>query len=200
MPRRCAPRNDMQKPAPLLHPHSRAQRAPIPAGKRPCSRKRLPVFCTSLRTSAHTGVAIRFPAGEPSKLAAAWANSEKLRICLRCCFPFCITARRTDCHVAALLAMTCRNPPRFCIPTAVHNVPPFPPENALAAVNACQSFACHCEPVRTLVWQSASPQESLASWLLLGQIRKSCGFALGAAFHFALLRGERIATSLRSSQ
>ena len=29
----------------------------------------------SLRTSAHTGVAIRIPAGMPGKLAAVWANS-----------------------------------------------------------------------------------------------------------------------------
>ena len=134
----------------------------------------------SLRTSAHTGVAIRFPAGEPSKLAAAWANSEKLRICLRCCFPFCITARRTDCHVAALLAMT--------------------RGEALAPADTCPSSACHCEPVRTLVRQSASPQRNFANWQFLGQIRKSCVFAQSIAFRFALPQELRIATSLRSSQ
>ena len=42
---------------------------------------------------------------------------------------------------------------------------------ALAAADALPPSACHCEPVRTLVWQSASPQRSLASWLLFGQIR-----------------------------
>ncbi len=44
-------------------------------------------------------------------------------------------------------------------------------KHSLATAHAFLSFACHCEPVRTLVWQSASPQECLASWLLFGQIR-----------------------------
>ena len=30
-------------------------------GGRPCTREHVPVFCMSLRTSAHTGAAIRFP-------------------------------------------------------------------------------------------------------------------------------------------
>ena len=42
---------------------------------RPCKRRRVSVFCMSLRTSAHTGAAIRVPAGMPGKLAAVWANS-----------------------------------------------------------------------------------------------------------------------------
>ena len=42
---------------------------------RPCTREHLPAFCMSLRTSAHTGVAIRVPAEMPSKLAAVRANS-----------------------------------------------------------------------------------------------------------------------------
>ena len=41
----------------------------------PCNRTRVSVFCMSLRTSAHTGAAIRIPAGMPGKLAAVWANS-----------------------------------------------------------------------------------------------------------------------------
>ena len=55
LPRRFAPRNDrgeVSLRATFLHP---------------CTR---PSFCMSLRTSAHTGAAIRFPAGKPGKLAA----------------------------------------------------------------------------------------------------------------------------------
>ncbi len=41
----------------------------------------------------------------------------------------------------------------------------------LASADAFLSSACHCEPVRTLVRQSASPQRNSANWLLFGQIR-----------------------------
>ena len=40
---------------------------------------------------------------------------------------------------------------------------------APGCAHTCQ--VCHCEPVRTLVWQSASPQRNLASWLLFWRIR-----------------------------
>ena len=43
--------------------------------------------------------------------------------------------------------------------------------NVLATADTRQISACHCEPVRTLVWQSASPQKCLASWQLFGQTR-----------------------------
>ena len=88
LPRRFAPRNDMQK-------HGRCQRVQgritcrslppvrtIPghcrctAGKRPYNRRRVAVFSMSLRTSAHTGVAIRVPAEIPGKLTAVRANSQ----------------------------------------------------------------------------------------------------------------------------
>ena len=65
--------------------------------------------------------------------------------------------------------------PRLCIHPAA------PPCNRAHVLPS----ACHCEPVRTLVRQSASPQRSLASWLLFGQIRdalrmrpKCCYFAM----------------------
>ncbi len=38
--------------------------------QRSCNRRHLANFCMSLRTSAHTGVAIRVPAEKPGKLAA----------------------------------------------------------------------------------------------------------------------------------
>ena len=43
----------------------------------------------------------------------------------------------------------------------------------LATAHTYPPSACHCEPVRTLVWQSASPQRYLTSWLPLGQIRST---------------------------
>ena len=45
------------------------------------------------------------------------------------------------------------------------------PESVLATAATPQPSACHCEPVRTLAWQSASPQKCLASWHHFGQIR-----------------------------
>ena len=41
----------------------------------------------------------------------------------------------------------------------------------LAPADTSLSSACHCEPVRTLAWQSVSPQGNLASWPYFGQIR-----------------------------
>ena len=120
----------------------------------------------SLRTSAHTGVAIRFPAVKPSKLVLLQANPYALfRIRPKYCFLLCPAARRTDCHVASLLAMTGENLLRVRVCQEVL------PESVLAPAETHLSSACHCEPVRTLVWQSASPQRNLASGLLLGQIR-----------------------------
>ena len=68
------------------------------------------------------------------------------RICPKCYFSSCTAAENTDCHVASLLAMT--------------------RGDVLAPANTYPSSACHCEPVRTLVRQSASPQRYLTSWLL----------------------------------
>ena len=47
----------------------------IPQASPPCPCEHLASFCMSLRTSAHTGVAIRVPAGKANKLAILWANS-----------------------------------------------------------------------------------------------------------------------------
>ena len=156
--------------------------------------------------------------GNPHPRRETWQTGTTLgkfvvlfRICPRRCFPLCCAARRTDCHVASLLAMTCRNLPGVCVCQRAL------PESVLAAAatplpSACHCAprpctrahvlpsACHCEPVRTLVWQSASPQGYLTSWQLLGRIRTSCGFALGTTLCHVLPQGERIATSLRSSQ
>ena len=72
--------------------------------------------------------------------------------------------------------------------------------NVLTNVATPPPSACHCEPVRTLVWQSASPQGNLARWYHFRQIRSSCVFAQSTTFRYVLPQEMRIATSLRSSQ
>ena len=62
------------------------------------------------------------------------------------------------------------------------------------------SSACHCEPVRTLVWQSASPQGKLTSWQYFGQIRSISRIRPKYSLSPCPAAGLRIATSLRSSQ
>ena len=79
LPRRFAPRNDMQKFATCshntgalpvcrrknvlaTHPHGKFLRTP--RIKHPCTRRTATAFCMSLRASAHTGVAIRSPRRE----------------------------------------------------------------------------------------------------------------------------------------
>ena len=76
---RSAPRNDMQKFATCpqnswalpvycrktsLHPLTHLRLLHTLRAPRPCNRRRVTVFCMSLRTSAHTGVAIRSPRRE----------------------------------------------------------------------------------------------------------------------------------------
>ena len=87
------------------------------------------------------------------QLRATSQTRSRLRIRLKCCFSFCAAAGVTDCPVASLLAMTMGG--RTC--TRAHVFP----------------SACHCEPVRTLVRQSASPQGNLANWHHFRQIRST---------------------------
>ena len=177
MPRRFAPRNDMQKLAACSHckdalPGQIPTRlcvhpaAPlctrrsafvfcIPSRQAPLHPRTRPSFCMSLRASAHTGVAIRSPRMETWPVGTTLGKSVALpRIRLRCCSLLCAAAGDADCHVAPLLAMTCKNLPRVSIGNCV--VP----------------------------WQ----------------IRSSCVFAQSTAFCHAPPQGMRIATSLRSSQ
>ena len=73
---RCAfPHSSGITPLAAAHtyPSSACHRKP-----RPCTRAHVPAFCMSLRTSAHTGVAIRVPAGKLGKLALLQANPQHL--------------------------------------------------------------------------------------------------------------------------
>ena len=57
--------------------------------------------------------------------------------------------------------------------------------HVLATADTWQVSACHCEPVRTLVRQSASPQGNGASWLLFRQIRYA--FRIRPKYCFSVL-------------
>ncbi len=67
--------------------------------------------------------------------------------------------------------------PAFCTPYAPH---------VLALAHTSPPSACHCEPVRTLVRQSVSPQRKERISGTLGEFVPPCGFALSVTFRFAL--------------
>ena len=98
-------------------------------------------------------------------------------------FCYALPQGDADCHVASLLAMTGENLLRVRVCQEVL------PESVLAPAETHLSSACHCEPVRTLVWQSASPQESLSGCCCLGEFVMPYVFAEKTAFGSALLRG-----------
>ena len=62
--------------------------------------------------------------------------------------------------------------------------------HVLATADTWQISACHCEPVRTLVRQSASPQGNGASWLLFRQIRYAFRICLKDCFSVLCYRKE----------
>ena len=127
MPRRFAPRNDMQKLAACPHNTRalpvycrKASLHPLPPGMFPRTLRTAslhprtrPSFCMSLRTSAHTGVAIRVPAAIPGKSVVLRANSscfsdspKVLLLVLPHCKENGLPRRGA---AAPLLAMTCKN-------------------------------------------------------------------------------------------
>ena len=108
---------------------------------RPCTRAHVPAFSMSLRTSAHTGAAIRFPAGKLGNLALLRANSQLLRICreellfvLCCCKEYGLPRRfapRNDMQKPAACPHNTWALPVYC-------------RSALAPVGTFPPFACHC--------------------------------------------------------
>ena len=76
---------------------------------RPCTRSHTSVFCMSLRASAHTGVAIRVPAGAQNEKQYLRRIPNHLRICPNRSQLVKYLCGDADCHAASLLAMTCRN-------------------------------------------------------------------------------------------
>ena len=73
---------------------------------RPCTRSHTSVFCMSLRASAHTGVAIRVPAGAQNEKQYLRRIPNHLRICPNRSQLVKYLCGDADCHVASLLAMT----------------------------------------------------------------------------------------------
>ena len=140
-----------------------------------CSRARVRAYLPSLslRTSAHTGVAIRVP----------WQKRRALRPCTGVRIP-------TKLVIANQCAHWCGNPR------------PLAETPCIAAVHGCAHTyqACHCEPVRTLVWQSVLLAVTQNNKQHLRQIRSFYGFAGDICALFCAAAGKRIATSLRSSQ
>ena len=156
MSHRSAPRNDMQKFATCpqnswalpvycrkmsLHPLTHLRLLHTLRAPRPCNRRRVTVFCMSLRTSAHT---CGNPFSPQRSLASRYYFGQirsTFRIRPKYCFLPRLTAGVTDCHVAPLLAMTCRKRQRaggcndvvpgefvtrfvFALGTALRHAPP----------------------------------------------------------------------------
>ena len=125
----------------------------------------------------------------PQGNLAGWQYLGRIRDTLRIrpkyCFLFCTAARSTDCHVASLLAMTCRNLPRVrIIPGYCRHTAGKPPCTRKSASSFCiplrQTLLQPQRPYLLLhvianqcahLWQSASPQGNLAGWQYLGRIR-----------------------------
>ena len=78
------------------------------------------------------------PAGKPGKVAAVWANSLRLTNSPKVLLFFAPCRGVTDCHVASLLAMTCRNMPGGSINRGTAGILP---ENAPATAVPGQVFA-----------------------------------------------------------
>ena len=180
-----------------------------------------PAFCTPyaphVLAPAHTSFLLHVIASQcahwcgnpfsPQRSLASWLLFGQIRcafrICPKCSFSFCGTARSTDCHVASLLAMTCRNLQRV---RACKDALPGKPVTAYVFA---QGAACFLLPLRgcglprrfaprnDMLKLAACPHRQLcppgANCYALRIRPKYCFLSCPAA-------GERIATSLRSSQ
>ena len=110
------------------------------------------------------------------------------RICLRHCSLVCAAARRTDCHVAPLLAMTCSNlPPVRIIPGHCRGAAGKASLQPLTPARLQHVIANQCAH-----WcgNPFSQQGNLASWQYLWQIRSSCVFAGNSCFSFCPAAGD----------
>ncbi len=115
LPRRFAPRNDRGEAS--LPPLTRPRPLRTPRTKRPCPRAHvLPsaCHCEPVRTLAWQSV---FPAEIPDMSVVLRANSQCFSYSPKVLLFVMYCRRSADCHVASLLAMTCKNlPPVRTIP------------------------------------------------------------------------------------
>ena len=151
--------------------------------------------CEPVRTLA-------WQSASPQKCLASWQLFGQiryaLRICPKYCFLFCATARRTDCHVASLLAMTMggrpctrRHAPAFRTPCAPNILAPAHTSFLLHVIaNQCAHWCGNPRPRRETRQVGATSGKSAAPLV----------FARSTTFCHVLPQGVRIATSLRSSQ
>ena len=126
-------------------------------------------------------VAIRIPAETGRNKQDVGRIRGRLRICLKCCFSLCATARRTDCHVASLLAMTRGR-------------------DVLAPAHT--SFLQHVIANQCAHW-CGNPRPRRGAWqagCCFGKSAAPLVFAQSIPFRHVLPQRIRIATSLRSSQ
>ncbi len=179
---------------------------------RPCSpAARLPALCMSLRPCpAHTCQVSACPrAKRPCTRTHASSFSMSLRPCPAhaCQVSACPRAKRpcNRTHASSFsmslrtTSLQPRTRPSFCMSlrTSAHTGVAIrsPRRETWQLGNTLGEFAptlpgCHCEPVRTLVWQSVTPQRNFANWQFLGQIRMHFPvFALGTALCYALPQG-----------
>ena len=117
------------------------------------------------RTLGRRGVAIRFPAEIPDMSVVLRANSQcfsyspKVLLFVMYCRKECGLPRRfaprNDSGEASLYSLTRPRPLR-----TLRTKRPCPRAHVLPS-------ACHCEPVRTLAWQSASQQKHITKLAVL---------------------------------
>ena len=122
------------------------------------------------------------------------------RIRLRYCSPPCPTARVTDCHVAPLLAMTCRNMQLPAVATAwCHGK-----FVTLSRIRLRRCFLlcatageadCPVAPLLAMTCRNMRRVSSCTD-LVLGKFAGGCVFALSTAFRYTLPQGGRIVPSL----
>ena len=169
----------------------------------------------SLRTSAHTGAAIRVPAAMPGKSVVLRANSQLFRIRREeLLFGLCCRrsyglprrfAPRNDMQKLAACPHNTWALPVYCRKASLQPLTPARLQHVIAnhvlATEATSlPSACHCEPVRTLAWQSVLLAVVHGKSQHLRQIRNHPRIRLKCCFFLAFSAGKRIATSLRSSQ
>ena len=133
----------------LLTPANAYQSSACHCKLRSCNRSNASFYSMSLRTSAHTGVAIRIPAEKAKKWAVFWANSYHLPFRLKYCYNVMRFCGVADCHVASLLAMTCRNLLRVCVCKYLFQQHPGIP---LAPAHISPLFA-YCYGAVSLTWR-----------------------------------------------
>ena len=195
MSRRFAPRNDMQKLAGWLRLPGAL---PEYCRKTVLSSRSAPAFSMSLRTSAHTGVAIRVPAWKLCKLAILRANLLRLSdlpkaliFVLFYCRESGLSRRFAPRNDMQKLAGWLRLPgalPEYCRKTVLSS------RSAPAFSMSLRTSAHTGVAIRS----PRSNNQKVSS--TFGEFVGYCGFAQAIALHLALQQGERIAPSLRSSQ